>query len=287
MINYNEYDYVKMGHYTNLIAELRKGREAAPIHMCTFMEPLISKLALTHPEWTIVANDAHYNSSKEIYTVHRFTVYEGTEVAGRIHRDGWHDDNFKYEIFNERLEKSRIKRGGMRTKDMKKAVKAIEGFFAPKTVEERRLTAVSEMGKHLNNTSWRAKRMLQDAFHEIMPAVATYLADNMETLRPALGSYGASSHALEKVAARLEPCKPMWQIEASRSANTGTTVVLMGDEYLLIPDLTPLTPVVVKAHQLDAGRAAKIGVLKVFDKNDEAIEDIGMRLNATTFYLLP
>ena len=292
MIDYTTYDYVKMGHWTNVIAELRKGRDTkmvdATIKMCSFMEPLISKLALTHPEWTIVANDAYYNQAKEAYQVNRFTIYEGSEVAGRIHRDGYgYEENYKYEILNERVEKSRAKRGGMRTKDMKKALKAIEGFFAPKTVEERRFTAVKEMGSHLANTTWRATRILNDAFNQIIPAVATYLVDNMETMRPALESYGMPPHALEKLSARLEPCKALWQIDASRAANTGTTVVLMGDEYLLIPDLTPLTPVVVKASQLDAGRAAKIGVLKVFDKNDEAIEDIGMRLNATTFYLLP
>lgn len=292
MIDYANYDYVKMGHWTNVVAELRKGRDTkmvdATIKMCSFMEPLISKLALTHPEWTIVANDAYYNTNKEAYQVNRFTVYEGSEVAGRVHRDGYgYEADYKYEIFNERVEKSRAKRGGMRTKDMKKALKAIEGFFAPKTVEERRLTAVSEMGKHLSNTTWRATRILSDTFNQIIPAVANYLVDNMETMRPALESYGMPPHTLEKLSARLEPCKPMWQIQDSRAANTGTTVVLMGDNYMLIPDNDPDNPVVVKASQLDAGKAAKIGVLKVFEKNDEGLEDIGIRLNATTFYLLP
>jgi len=288
MINYNDYDYVKMGHYTNVIAELRKGRSPdAPIHMCAFMEPLISKLALTHPEWTIVANDAHYNSNKETYTVHRFTVYEGTEVAGRIHRDGWCMENFKYEIFNERVEKSRAKRGGMRTKDMKKALKAIEGFFAPKTLEERRLAAVSEMSRHISNTTWRATRMLNDAVQGVIPALATYLLANMDEIRTALESAGASTSGLDKIPARLEPCKALWQIEASRNNDAGTTVVLLGDSYMLIPDKNPTLPVTKTAAQLDPAMAAKIGVLKVFDKNDEAIEDIGMRFNATTFYLLP
>lgn len=93
MINYAHYDYVKMGHWTNVIAELHKGRDTervdATIQMCSFMGPLISKLALTHPEWTIVANDAYYNQAKGICQVARFTIYEGSEVAGRIHRDGY------------------------------------------------------------------------------------------------------------------------------------------------------------------------------------------------------
>jgi hypothetical protein len=288
MIKYNDYDYVKMGHYTNVVAELRKGRSPdAAIHMCAFMEPLISKLALTHPEWTIVANDAYYNQNKETYTVTKFTIYEGTEVMGRIHRDGWHDDNFKYELLNERVEKSRAKRGGMRTKDMKKALKAVEGFFAPKTLEERRVAAVTGMRSHIQNTAWRATRMLNDAVQGVIPALATYLLANMDEVRAALESAGASTSGLDNIPLRLEPCKALWQIETSRINDEGTIVVLMGDSYMLIPDKNPTLPVVKTAAQLDPAMAAKIGVLKVFDKNDEALEDIGMRFNATTFYLLP
>jgi hypothetical protein len=280
-----------MGHYTNVIAELGKARVPnaanATIHMCSFMEPLISKLALMHPEWTIVGNDAYYNSNKETYTVHRFAVYEGTEMAGRIHRDGWSEDNFKYELFNERVEKSRAKRGGMRTKDMKKALKAIDGFFAPTTAEERRSKAVTEMGSHLQSAAWKAQRELNDVFSGVIPAMANYIASNLTELRPVLTSYGVGEPILDRLATRLEPYNIMVQINAARSSKTGTTVVLVEDRYMLIPDSDPANPMVVTSQQLDPSMAGKIAILKVFDNTDEALADVGMRLNSYTFYVLP
>jgi hypothetical protein len=54
-IDYKKFNYVKVGHYTNLMAQIDKLRiETGPVKLCPFMEPLMSKLALMHPEWTIV-----------------------------------------------------------------------------------------------------------------------------------------------------------------------------------------------------------------------------------------
>ena len=60
----------------------------------------------------------------------------------------------------------------------------------------------------------------------------------------------------------------------------------MGDRYLLISDADTSNARLVTAAHLDPDMSRKIGVLKVFDNNEEAIEGIGMRLDATTFYLV-
>ena len=129
--------------------------------------------------------------------------------------------------------------------------------------------------------------MLNDAVQGVIPALATYLLANMDDVRAALESAGASTSGLDKIPLLLEPCKALWQIENARTNDEGTIVVLMGDNYMLIPDKNPTLPEIKTASQLDAGMAGKIGILKVFDKNDEALEDVGIRLNATTFYILP
>jgi hypothetical protein len=62
--------------------------------------------------------------------------------------------------------------------------------------------------------------------------------------------------------------------------------VLVGDRYLLISDADKDNGKLVTASQLDPDMRRKIGVLKVFDDNENAVEGVGMRLNATTFYLV-
>jgi hypothetical protein len=287
-IDYKKFNYVKVGHYTNLMVQIPKERtETGPAKMCAFMEPLIAKLALTHPEWTIVGVEPRWHIHDEQYQMQRFIIYAGQEMVGRINRDGWQGHDYKYEIFNERVRQARERSGGMRTKDMKKALKAIDGFFAPTTDAERRAKAVSEMGGHLQSAVWRTQRELNDVFTGIIPAVARYISNNMEKVRPELELLGVDANVLDRLDKRLEPYSVMEQISTARSNRTGTTVVLVEDRYMLIHDRDPLSPVVVTAQQLDPAMAGKIGILKVFEDDTEPLDGVGMRLNSTTFYILP
>jgi hypothetical protein len=289
-IDYKKNNYVKVGNYTNLMAEISKLRaETGPVKLCPFMEPLMSKLALMHPEWTIVGIDPRWHINDEFFQVQKFSIYAGHELVGRVLRDGWRDsgEDYKYEIFNERVRQARERSGGMRTKDMKKALKAIDGFFAPTTDDERRGKALSEMSSHLSNTAWKSQRELNDIFSGVMPAMARYIVSNLEELRPALISQGIGEPILDRLVTKLEPYNAMQQINAVRNNKTGTTVVLVEDRYMLIHDSDPMTPVVVTAQQMDPAMAGKIGILKVYDNDTEALDGVGMRLNSYTFYVLP
>lgn len=289
-IDYKKFNYVKVGHYTNLIGEISKERtESGPVKLCPFMEPLISKLALMHPEWTIVGENPKWHINDAFYQVQRFSIYVGHEVVGRINRDGWRDsgEDYKYEIFNDRVRQARERSGGMRTKDMKKALKAIDGFFAPTTDEERRGKAITEMQSHISNAVWKTQRELNETFVGVIPAMANYIASNLEELRPALTSQGIGGPTLDKLVIKLEPYNAMRQVNAARNNRMGTTVVLVEDRYMLIHDSDQITPVVVTSQQLDPAMAGKIGILKVYESNTEALADVGMRLNSYTFYVLP
>ena len=289
-IDYKKFNYVKIGHYTNLMGEISKERtESGPVKLCAFMEPLISKLALTHPEWTIVGENPRWHINDEFFQVQKFSIYAGHELVGRVLRDGWRDsgEDYKYEIFNERVRQARERSGGMRTKDMKKALKAIDGFFAPTTDEERRGKAVTEMGSHLTNAAWKTQRELNDVFSGIIPAMANYIASNLEELRPILASHGVGEPKLDKLITKLEPYNSMAQINTARSSKSGTTVVLVEDRYMLIPDSDPANPVVVTSQQMDPAMGGKIAILKVYDNNEDPLDGVGMRLNSYTFYVLP
>jgi len=289
-IDYKSYNYVKIGNYTNLVGEIPKARtETGPVKLCPFMEPLISKLALTHPEWTIVGENPGWHINDEFFQAHRFSIYAGHDMIGRVLRDGWRasGEDYKYEIFNERVRRSRERSGGMRTKDMKKALKAIDGFFAPTTDEERRSKALGEMSSHITNAAWKTHRALNEVFNLLMPAMTNYIASNLEELRPALEARGVGASTLDKLVAKLEPYNSMAEINAARANKTGTTVVLMEDRYMLIRDSDPIIPVVVTSQQIDPAIAGKIAILKVYDNNEDPLDGVGMRLNAHTFYVLP
>jgi hypothetical protein len=117
--------------------------------------------------------------------------------------------------------------------------------------------------------------------------MANYIASNLTELRPALASYSVGENILDRLSTRLEPYNVMAQINAARSSKSGTTVVLVEDRYMLIPDSDPANPVFVTSQQLDPSMAGKIAILKVYDNTDEALADVGMRLISYTFYVRP
>lgn len=288
--DHNTHDYVKVGHYSNVIMQLPKDRakyDDERVYLCSFMEPLIYKLALTHPEWTIMATDPMRGHSAGTLTSAHFSIFEGTEFVGRIRRSGYYEHEFKYEIYNDRVAKTRRKSGGTLTKDLKKAIKIIDEQFAPKSHAERLVAAVENMNSHTTTSEWRGTRMVSDIIGRMLPAVATYIVNNMSEVRPVLESFGAPSSALDALPEKLEIARGLWQVRDARSAKTGTTVVLMGDKYMLIPDADQTAAQVVTAAQLDPAMSGKIGVLKIFDKEEEAIECVGMRISSTVFYILP
>jgi hypothetical protein len=109
----------------------------------------------------------------------------------------------------------------------------------------------------------------------------------MEKAYPELELLGVNTLTLDEITKRLEPYSVMEQINEARRNKTGTTVVLVDDRYMLIHDSSYTDPVVVTAQQLDPVMAGKIGVLKVFEDDTEALDGVGMRMNSHTFYILP
>lgn len=290
MIDYNEHDYVKVGHYSNVSVELPKDRACKAyerVHLCSFMEQLIYKVALQHPEWTIIGKDARWQAHSDTWRVADFNLYEDNEYIGRFTRRGYHEEQFQYELHNERISKARQRHGGKATKDLKKALKHIDEWFKPKTLQERLYKALEDMRSTTQTSEWRATRHVNDLIGRMLPAVTTYLVSNMSEVRPILESFGAPAAALDALPEKFETARGLWQVKASRETVAGTTVVLMGDKYMLIPDNDPTNPQIVTASQLDPAMSGKIGVLKIFDKEHEAIECVGMRISPTTFYIVP
>lgn len=290
MIDYNKNTYVKIGNFTNVVNEIPKENitdtnKNAPSFFHGFLDPLVDKLALTHPEWMLVGEDSWYNHYNQRFTVKRFRVYEDGEEIGSIIFDDYKGEKFR--IRNRRISNAMRKRSAMETKDLKKALKIIEDNFSSKTLSERIMEAANSVGSATSNGTWRKRRTFDEAASKVMPAFMAYFMTNPEQVRPILESYGAPSSALDRLATDYTAFKEIEAISAARNANAGTTVILHQDRFILIRDSDPTNPQTLTASQLPPEMSAKIGVLKIIDGDEQTIESVGMRVNATTFYLLP
>ena len=285
-IDYNTNTYVKIGSYTNVVNEIPshklEGGGVSRLH--GLLDQLVYKLALVHHEWQFVGEDSWYNRAKEGYEVKRLRIYEGPDQIGSILIDTWREP--KFEIRNARINAAMTKRNHKSTKDVDKAVKIVEQFFKSKTMAERVNEGRSKVSSAIQNRKWTAEREFSTVMERLAPALATYVTLHMAEVRPILEAYGAPPSALDMLMEKNEARKLTASVSDIRGKNTGTTVLLHGDRYLIIPDGDPDTMRNATASQLSDDMRGKLGVLKVVNDND-AIESIGMRIDSTTFYLLP
>lgn len=285
-INYTDNTYVKIGSYANVVNEIPKakleGGGVSRLH--GLLDQLVYKLALVHHEWQFVGEDSWYNRVKEGYEVKRLRIYEGPDQIGSILIDTWREP--KFEIRNARINAAMAKRNHKSTKDVDKAVKIVEQFFKSKTMTERVSEARTKVSSAIQNRKWTAEREFSTVLERLAPALATYVSLHMAEVRPILEAYGAPASALDMLVERNETRKLTANVSDIRNKNTGTTVLLHGDRYILMPGADPDNVQTVTASQLNDDMRGKLGVLKVVNDND-AIESVGMRIDSTTFYLLP
>ena len=289
-IDYNKNTYAKIGNFTNVVNEIPHDQittenKDAPSHFHGFLDPLVDKLALKHPEWMLVGEDSWYNYSRQQFLVKRIRVYEDGEQLGTIAHNDWKGS--KYRIQNKRINNSMRKRSAMETKDLKKALGIIEEHFGAKSLDERVTEARNLVASTVANTLWRKRRSFDECFGKLAPALAAYITQNMEQMRPILEAYGAPAGAIDRLPDEFATLKNNQAVEQARSRNVGTTVILYRDRYVLIHDDNTHLPLTLTASQLTPDMSAKIGMLKIISGDEEAVESVGMRINSNTFYLLP
>lgn len=282
MIDYTKNDYIKFGAYTNVVLERTKGLSAPEglvIHdtICD----LVRKVALAHPEWTLVGQDAYGYSPCRVSD---FRVYEGDEEVGRFYADRYSHGESRITIDNKRIRSQRVKRGGMATSDMKKAFKAIERNFSSKTLTERVVEASEAVRDSIQNNTWRKTRVFNNLMERIQYPLAAYLVEHMDEIAPVLIAKGAPAEAFVDLPAARETAAAMKQMEPAK----GTTIITHGTSYIVMDQNAGTNAVVRQAHELSNDMRGKLGILKTCDVMEypDPIENVGVRINANTFFIL-
>ena len=285
--DYTKYDYTKIAPFSNVSAEIEKGT-ASTIIFDDFMRPLIEKVALGNPQWELIAYGMNTDYSTGAKIARRFRVFEGNEYIGSLSKDGY-GGNYKFEMDNDRIRNARYRRGGICTKDLKKAYKTVkEHFVAPSTAEVR-LRAVQAVNGMVNNEGWSQQRHLDSFFDKYNNILRRYVLENMETARSTLVAYGIPDVVLDDFCEKFPGVMVAQSMSDTHSKGRKGTVVLVTDDgnYSLHHPSNPDPFAVLTANELSPDVKAKLGVLKIVPEAGTPIESIGMKINDTTFYLLP
>ncbi len=145
-IDYNRYDYAKLGTYKNVMVRWDKGEVQKDMKVAPFISPLIDKLALYHGNWTIIGDAMRWCD-----TLSGFNVYEDGEHIGYLAssvRRGERAVDMTSRSIDRALWRGRYKS----TSDLKKAYKIIKDNFVTEDFTGR-ASSVSDKGKAAMTTA--------------------------------------------------------------------------------------------------------------------------------------
>jgi hypothetical protein len=289
MIDYDKYTYNKLGNYSNVVTKLEKDQEiddSVTLVVHYYMEPLIAKVSLEHPEWLFVGEGFKETRVAGHYGATRFDVYQDNEPIGRISLDGWQDSNYKWEIYNERIAKTRQRRGGTSTSDLNKARKLINSQFSKPTPNEMAERVAKRANSVIHDKSWTAQRRFDGHFSKVIASLSEYITKEFDAVAPALVQYGATEEQLKAVRVAQEDRVFPMKAEQIFKKSQGYVAFQSGDTYYMMAPQSDRVVDEIKSADLPTDLKAKIGMLKMVSPED-GIEDVGYRLDHNSFYILP
>ena len=268
----NKFDYMPMGK-PNVLMEYPKGSTPpTDAYVAEFMAPLVHRLALRHPKWTLVGGgrDVAY-----------FRIYEGTTLLGTLSR-AYRDFSPTYRIDNHRLKADRRRGDATYTKDIKKALSIIAKNFGGLTLDEQFAQALGGLAAATNN----ARSRTSDAWHpkrvEVEQFALKYVKAHLEDLRGEALHAGVSADTLDTFE---ETRKVYCEADALNTAvvrGEGVYVLLQGENYFLKNKKEILTRT---TDTIPYWLKANLAKLKIIS-NNEVLTTVGVRYNAATFFLL-
>lgn len=271
-----------------------KGNEVVAT-MDTFLAPLIERLALAHPEWQF---KAHYcrkyygqstGNAEFAKVIERVQVVDKYEALGELGYD-YISKGKQFLVTNHRTEKMRERGSGMKTIHLDKACKHVEKYFGRMNHDEKIEHATTQATRIV----WQAKNgatyPVNGAWNIVNDIAKDFVVDNLEKFKefinqcdPTTVTVSRAIAEVEKLPELMAEMKGVNVIDEMWRGNKATLVLLDGMNYIV----KHANQVEIKtSEELPDYVRRGVGMLKLVD-NQHAISNIGIRVNDTTFVVIP
>ena len=287
-MNEIENDYITLG-IPNVLFESKKGilnnthnnsevtAENTTIH--PFMLPLMKRLAQARPHWKFVAYRRNLANGSKFY-VTNFIVYEGSTQLGRI----WKDYENRGDVIcinNERMSSNRQRGSSTNTQDLKKAFKLVTKNFRGPTVAEVVDEALVMTHGVVGLLASKRSTDFYSKYRSLTGFLEEYTMKNWEHIRQLATDAGISPMALDGMIEAYEAKMATQEISSARDNDTGATVLIRGDEYIVV--IKGVTSI-FDTYQLPPHIKRSVGVLKMVE-NQTYVEGHGARVDKDKFFI--
>jgi hypothetical protein len=249
------------------------------------MQPFISTLALNHPEWTFNGSQgawSHNFGKGHCYAYYKFGVVEKYEEVCTLAMSVYNGKNV-YCIDNFRIGKERQRGSGMRTKDMKKALRQVAKYV-------RRLDAVevSEGSKEkaegvLYSVARGKSNQYESEWNTLVKTVLVpYATEHQQEIR----KYAQDKHInynFEALDTKREEASVTKYIDDCHKGGKCLVVTRLDSGYAIRPN-TGVVEVKQSEDLSDYMRKA-LGLLKLVQPS-QVVEAVGLRVDENVFLVV-
>lgn len=260
----------------------RWGKGAVRSTIDPFIKPFVEQLALKYPQWTFVEYGMTGEMSKNTYEAHSFKVMDKREVLGTLSKD-WFKHGWRYQVDNHRISSMRERGSGMKTIHIDKAIKHVNKLFGKKNVHEKLTEAKQLLSGAIGGVVSQKEWQLRNTWSALTVPVQAFVANHYQEFTASVVDK-SFSRQIEQLPTYMEEhiatqyMKDMW------AKNNAYVVFIEGINYSVQKGEDPVE--VKESDELPDFMRRAIGLLKLVE-NNQVINGVGLRVNESTFLVLP
>jgi hypothetical protein len=249
-----------------------------------FMKEFVEQLALKYPQWTFVENGVTSNMHDNTYEAHSFKVMDKREVLGTLTKDwGRGAHKFWYCVDNHRISSMRERGSGMKTIHMNKAIKHVNKLFGKKNVHEKLTEAKQSVSGTIGGVVSQKEWQLRHTWTELTPSVQAFVTNHYQEFTASVVDKSLSKK-VEQLPTHMEEHIAAQYMKDMLTKNNAYVVFIDGINYSLQKGEDPIE--VKESDELPDFMRRAIGLLKLVE-NNQMINGVGLRVNESTFLVLP
>ena len=247
----------------------------------TYLEPLIEELAIKHPEWKFEHSHArrnHVGDGKVEWIYERMKVVDKYEELGEVGID-YTRAGKRFYISNHRVEAMRERGSGVKTTDIKKAIRHVDKFFGRKNLNEKLAEAHEKARNVIENIARDKYYKHQGVWNAIQNDARKYIVENIQAFM------AATNHSqAEGFPVAVQELDHANNVREMAVHNKSYLVFIEGMNYSV--SLGQSLPKIMTSEELPTFIRMGIGMLKLVE-NGVLITNIGFRVDESTFVVLP
>jgi len=283
-VNAIENEYMPL-ELPNILLEVSRSRPSTASSADTvtspFMFPLIKRLAEARPKWKFVTNvNRRFPKGDGLYAAANFDVYEGNINLGRVWK-GYSARGDVLCIDNDRMSNDRQRGSYTSTNDVNKAFKVIVKNFRGPSLNELVKEAVAGTTSTVATLAYYHRSMFNRKFTDMNDFLVSYAMNNWGHMKQEAIDAGISSASLDGLEEAYAALKATKEINDSHADNKGATVLLRGDEYVVVINGAVT---IFDTEHLPSHIKRSIGILKMVE-NSTHVEGHGVRTSKDKFFV--